>query len=72
MKKILIVFSMLISISAFGQGNFTTEWESPSGMYFITFIKMNQNSNVLSMIFEVGNTYNMKIYNGSTHTENYN
>ena len=72
MKKIFIVFSILISTSVFSQANFTVEWESPGGLILRNFVKINQNSNVLSMIFESQSPYNIKIYNGLTHTENYN
>lgn len=73
MKKLFAILILSIASSVFSQGNFTTEWQSPAGWSYEALIKLNVNSNVLSLVFtESANENNVNIYNGATHNLVYN
>jgi len=79
MKKLknisAVVTAILIFLTSniFAQGNFTTEWESPVGWDFSGIAKLDVNTNVYHLAFaDINNQHNIRIYNGSTHSIDYN
>lgn len=71
MKKIFIVFSILISTSVFGQGNYILEWQTPSGMNFKGIYSFEKNNNVFEISAFDLNSNSLKIYDGNTHIVKY-
>jgi len=79
MKKLKNISSFVTAIliffasNIFAQGIFTSEWESPVGWTFKGVVKLNVSSNIYHMAFaDVNDEHNIRIYNGSTHTLDYN
>ncbi len=62
---------MLICSSAFGQGNFNLEWQSPSGMSYWGICDYEKNNNVLEIALFDASSNSIKIYDGNTHILKY-
>jgi len=72
-SAIVTVILLLLTSNTFAQGNFTTEWESPAGWSYEAIVKLNVNSDILSLVFtQAANENNVNIYNGATHALVYN
>lgn len=69
---IVTALLMILCSNIFAQGNFTTEWESPAGWSYEAIVKLNVNSDILSLVFtQETNENNVNIYNGATHALEY-
>lgn len=73
-NKLVIAAALILILSSdiFAQGNFTTEWESPSGWGFYRCLKSNLNSNIKDLLFKnLNNSSNLRVYDGATHQLKY-
>jgi len=69
--KILLFLAILIYTSAFSQGNFNLEWQTPSGMYFYGICSFEKNNNVFEIATHDNSSNSIKIYDGNTHIVKY-
>lgn len=65
MKIITFLFIFISTSITFSQSNFTLEWESPAGLYFMSVTYAERTNQTPELIFRDA-SYTMKVYDGST------
>lgn len=70
MKHLFTLLVLLIAFPIYGQGNFTLEFENPSGLDLVSLARF-ENNKVYEVVFINTGTQTLKIYDGNTHLLKY-